>query len=139
MYLYLLLTGGTIYASSLPRLGLCICISIFGQMSSTGSSVQRPARKQATRRADDGFDGGGDYNIWYHKRVGQRKDTKIKAETRCNIANDSVRWRVCVGVHAHVLCVRVYLFNCVWVCREPLKHLGSVISVFILQRVLALP
>lgn len=39
--------------------------------------MDRPARKQVDRvQGQDGFDegGGGDYNIWHHKRSGKRKE-----------------------------------------------------------------
>lgn len=59
-------------------------------------TTMRKARKQVTRKkggpALQREEGGGDYNIWYHKYVGHRRERwedREPAETRCHILTDA--------------------------------------------------
>eukprot|EP01114_Cavostelium_apophysatum_P018771 TRINITY_DN5884_c0_g1_i1.p1 TRINITY_DN5884_c0_g1~~TRINITY_DN5884_c0_g1_i1.p1 ORF type:complete len:505 (+),score=121.02 TRINITY_DN5884_c0_g1_i1:91-1515(+) len=57
--------------------------------------MQRPARRQVKKGETpaklDMNNHSSDYNIWYHKRLGDRftKDERVKASTRCVVSTDS--------------------------------------------------
>jgi len=69
-----------------------------------------PARKQVkkgTGPVQEINHHSSDYNIWYHKRLGDRfeRDERVKATTRCNVAQDSGYTRADKGNKETYICL----------------------------------
>ncbi|KAL9651188.1 hypothetical protein ABK040_008259 [Willaertia magna] len=79
------------------------------QPSQKGIRKIRKARVQASKKKESNLqreEGGGEYNIWYHKYIGQqsqRKDIE-PAETRCNIKEDA-GWTVGCTLQDPFFCI----------------------------------